>query len=68
MFVVLEFSCGSQAKGPTFGTMGLILGVGVGLFVLILLWVLGILGCVALARAAGPIRQVSLKNLVRNIK
>lgn len=37
--------------------MALVLGIGVGLFVLILLWVLGILGCVALSRATGPLKN-----------
>ncbi|XP_048588831.1 transmembrane protein 218 [Nematostella vectensis] len=37
--------------------MALVLGVGVGLFVLVLLWVLGILGCVAFSRATGGLKN-----------
>ncbi|KXJ25226.1 transmembrane protein 218 [Exaiptasia diaphana] len=37
--------------------MALVLGVGVGLFVLIFLWVLGIIGCVALSRATGGLKN-----------
>ncbi|XP_031564480.1 transmembrane protein 218-like [Actinia tenebrosa] len=37
--------------------MALVLGVGVGLFVLIFFWVLGILGCVSLSRATGGLKN-----------
>ncbi|KAK3699429.1 hypothetical protein QZH41_018590 [Actinostola sp. cb2023] len=40
--------------------MALVLGVGVGLFVLMFLWVLGIIGCVSLSRATGGLKNAVL--------